>query len=411
MSDAPAKASTPAPDTQTRKGRLLLFALICLLLTGLYGLYWFFIARYSVFTDNAYVQGHVVQVTPLTGGTVVAVNVNDTDPVHAGQPLVRLDPTDAQLALDAAAAELAQTVREVRALYATNRSLKALLGARQADLARLKIEEQRIKDDLARRKNLVGSGAVAAEELQHLAAALRAAGSMLAAGQAALNEAAEQLQKNQTQTAGTEMETHPRVLAAAARYRSAWLNHQRGEILAPLAGTVARRNVQVGQRLNSGMPLMDIVPLDQLWVDANFKESQLARLRLGQEVILKADVYGSSVKYHGRIAGLAAGTGAAFALLPAQNATGNWIKIVQRVPVRVVLDAKELADHPLRVGLSMTAEVDTRDRSGSELDKTAASQQPSITQIYDQQEAAASTRVDEIIGQNLGRRVHLRSAQ
>lgn len=411
MNDASAKTTTPAADAQARKNRLFLFALIILVLAGLYGLYWFFIARYSVFTDNAYVQGHVVQVTPLASGTVVAVNVNNTDQVKAGDTLVRLDPVDAQLALDGAAADLAQTVREVRALFATNHSLTALVSARKADVARVASEEQRIKDDLARRKNLVASGAVAAEELQHLAAALQAASSALTASRAALSEAEEQLNKNRTQTEGTKVQTHPRVLTAATRYRSAWLNQQRGAILAPLAGTVARRNVQVGQRVNSGMPLMDIVPLDQLWVDANFKESQLARLRIGQEVILNADVYGSGVKFHGRIVGLAAGTGAAFALLPAQNATGNWIKIVQRVPVRVVLDARELAEHPLRVGLSMTAEVDTRDQSGSQLETVAASQQPSVTQIFEQQEAAVDARIDAIVGENLGRRVHVRHAR
>ncbi|SMB25899.1 multidrug efflux system [Sterolibacterium denitrificans] len=383
---------------------MIAFTLLCLLLALGYALYWGMVARHKVYTDNAYVQGNVVQVTPLAGGTVVAVNVNDTDQVQAGQVLASLDPLDSRLALDQAEARLAQTVRDTRALYATDKALAALVSARQADVRRSEFERSRLKTDLARRAGLLDAGAVSLEEVQHLRTAVANANALHAAALAALNEAQEQLAKNQTQTAGVEVSRHPRVLAAAASYREAWLAHQRREIVAPVAGTVAQRHVQVGQRVNSGVPIMAIVPLDQVWVDANFKESQLEKLRIGQAVELTADVYGSRRKFHGHVAGLAAGTGAVFSLLPAQNATGNWIKIVQRVPVRIRLDASELIETPLRVGLSMEASIDVRDQSGHAVTDASAGQAASVsaTSVYADLERAADARVEAIIAGNLG---------
>jgi membrane fusion protein (multidrug efflux system) len=393
--------SNPPNPANPRKGRLIAFAVLCLLLGLAYAAYWGMVARHKVYTDNAYVQGNVVQVTPLASGTVVAVNVNDTDQVQAGQVLVSLDPVDSRVTLDQAEARLASTVREVRGLYATDKALAALVSARQADLRRSESERARLKTDLARRASLLDAGAVSVEEVQHLRTAVANADALRTAALAALNEAQEQLVKNQTQTAGVEVAQHPRVLAAAADYRAAWLAYQRREIVAPVAGTVARRNVQVGQKLNAGAPIMAIVPLDELWVDANFKESQLERLRIGQPVVLTADVYGSR-EFHGQVAGLAAGTGAAFSLLPAQNATGNWIKIVQRVPVRIKLDAAELRAAPLRVGLSMEATIDVRDQSGAAVAATGSATPASATKVYDALEQAADARVNAIIAENLG---------
>lgn len=400
-----------------RTGRLIAFGLICVLAALCYGLYWLLIARFTVYTDNAYVQGNVVQITPLISATVVAIHVNDTDHVQAGQLLVQLNPQDVRLALDQADAQLAQTVREVRTLYATNNALAATVNARQADLSRSETDLLRLNADLGRREALAEGGAVSVEELQHLKNAITNAHSTQAAAVASLTEAKEQLVKNQTLTEDIRVENHPRVLAAAVKYREAWLNVKRAGIVAPLSGVVARRSAQVGQRVTIGAPIMAIVPLDQLWVDANFKESQLASLRIGQPATMTADVYGQRVEYHGHIAGFGAGTGAVFSLLPAQNATGNWIKIVQRVPVRIALDAKELAEHPLRVGLSMEATVDIHDQSGpSSGSATAAAEVgkqqavTSSTSVFDDQDKAVDERVNAIVSANLGHRVHLKRA-
>jgi len=393
-----------------RKRRLYLLGLVCLLAVSAYGLYWFLVVRFNVDTDNAYVQGNVVQITPQVGGTVVSIDVNDTDVVKAGQLLVRLDPVDARVALDQAEAQLAQIVREVRSTYASNNALAATVNARQADLARSETDMGRLRGDFARRQPLVDDGAVSVEELQHLETSMANARSVWTAAAAGLAEAREQLSKNESLTEGTTVETHPRVLVAAGKYREAWLAFKRSEIAAPVSGTVARRSVQVGQRLASGVPIMSIVPLDQLWVDANFKESQLESLRVGQPVHLTADVYGRRMEYRGRVAGLGAGTGSAFSLLPAQNATGNWIKIVQRVPVRIALDAKELADHPLRVGLSMEVQVDIHDQSGPSVVEAASSGAVASTNVFDDLDKAVDERVNAIVSANLGHKVQLKRA-
>jgi len=366
---------------------------------------WHWVAgRHQQDTDNAYVAGNVVQITPQVGGTVVAIMADDTDVVKAGQLLVKLDPTDARVALEQAEAQLAQTVREVRTLFANNGTLSAQIHLREADLARVQSDLARAQDDVNRRAPLVADGAVGKEEFQHATAQLSAAKSAVAAAQAAALAAKEQLIASQTQTEGTSVEQHPNVQRAAAKLREAYLAVQRAELVAPLAGTVARRGVQVGQRVAAGSPLMALVALDQLWVDANFKESQLQSLRIGQPAELQADVYGKKVVFHGRIAGLGAGTGAAFALLPAQNATGNWIKIVQRVPVRITLDPKELAEHPLRVGLSMEVNVDTSEQSGPTLAE-ARTAPVAATTVFETQQRAADAEVRRIIATSLGRKV------
>jgi len=389
--------NTPNPNTlpqeDTRKRRLLLLGTACVIAAVAYGAYWALVARYKVDTDNAYVQGNVVQVTPQVGGTVIAIDADDTDAVKVGQMLVRLDPVDARVALDQAEAQLAQTVREVRAIFINDTALAATVNVRQADL-------ERLNADLGRRQGLVDGGAVSVEELQHLQTAITNAKS-------ALTEAKEQLARNTALTEGATVETHPRVLAAAGKYREAWLAFKRAGIAAPVAGTVARRSVQVGQRVASGVPIMAIVPLDQLWVDANFKESQLESLRVGQPVTLTADVYGHHTEYKGKVVGLGAGTGAAFSLLPAQNATGNWIKVVQRVPVRIALDAQELTAHPLRVGLSMEVTVDVHDQSGQPVAEASRSGPVASTDVFDDLTKAADEKVNAIVSANLGRKVSL----
>lgn len=367
-----------------------------------YGAYWALVLNHYESTDNAYVQGNVVQLTPQLGGTVVAINADDTDKVKAGQVLVKLDPADAQVALDQAEAQLAQTVREVRTLYANNSTLKAQIALREADLARAKSDEARAQDDVARRSPLVATGAVGKEEFNHSTATLSAAKSSVAAAQSAVVAAREQLSSNQTLTEGTAVDQHPNVMRAAARVREAYLALHRTELLAPVDGFVAKRSVQLGQRVQAGAPLMSVIALNQVWVDANFKESQLTNLRIGQPVTLRADVYGKKVEYNGKIEGLGAGTGSAFSLLPAQNATGNWIKVVQRVPVRIALDPKELQDHPLRVGLSMDAKVDISQTGGAMLADGSSNSAVAQTSVFYDNNSAADAEVRKIIAANGG---------
>lgn len=353
-----------------------------------YAAYWAIHLRYLQSTDDAYVGGNIVQITPQIAGTVVAVGADDTAFVKAGQTLVRLDQADAQVALEQAEAQLGRAVREVRSLFATSGQLQAAVTMRQSDVAKA-------KEDLARRERLAGSGAISKEDVQHARDAARSA-------EAALVAAQQELAANRARVDRTTVENHPDVKNAAARVHDAYLNYARTALPAPVAGYVAKRSVQLGQRVTPGMPLMAVIPLDQVWVDANFKEAQLAAMRVGQPVELTADIYGSKVIYHGRVAGFGAGTGAAFALLPAQNATGNWIKIVQRVPVRIVLDRRELAEHPLQIGLSMQVEVDTHERGGERLPQIAQSTVYS-TDVFHSIEELADTRVRAVIAANEGR--------
>ena len=356
MSAAPDAPKPPLSATGRRRALWLLAALVLLGAAG-WGVYWMSVLRHIASTDNAYVQAPLVQITPLVEGTVVEVLADDTDRVAAGQTLVRLDPTDARLALQRSQAALAQAVRELRVLRAQDGSLDAQTQLKRAEVERARAEAARAADDLTRRRALGDSGAISDEEMKHAEAALTAARSALAAAQSAQAAAEQQALGNRALTAGARIEDHPSVQRAAAALREAWLTLRRSELRAPQAGQVARRTVQVGQHVAAGAVLMSLIPLDKVWVEANFKEVQLRRMRIGQPVTLFADAYGSQVEYHGRIAGIGAGTGAAFALLPAQNATGNWIKVVQRVPVRVELLDGPLAEFPLRVGLSMQATV------------------------------------------------------
>ncbi|MDR1967700.1 MAG: efflux RND transporter periplasmic adaptor subunit [Burkholderiaceae bacterium] len=386
-----------------RKRALTAVASVVALAAIGWGLYdWLVLSHYEE-TDNAYVQGNVIQITPQVGGTVTAIFVDETEPVQAGQPLVRLDPADADVALAQAEAALGQAVRQVRTLYVNNASLGAQVKLREADVTKARTLLATAQQDLARRQSLSSGGAVSGEELAHAHDQVTAAQSALDAAEAGVTAAREQLSSNQALTDGTPVELHPSVQAAAAKLREAWLAVHRTELPAPVSGYVGKRSVQLGQRVAPGAPLMTLVPLDQLWVDANFKENQLREIRVGQPVTLTADVYGSKVKYQGSVAGLGIATGAATALLPAQNATGNWIKVVQRVPVRVTLDAQQIKAHPLRVGLSMQARVNVSDLSGAELAAAPRAEPIAQTQVYAQADDGSDALVRKIIEQNMGK--------
>ncbi|MEO8924313.1 MAG: HlyD family efflux transporter periplasmic adaptor subunit [Caldimonas sp.] len=404
VTPAPPPVSEPSPANGNGRRRVALLGIAgVVLLAGIaYGTYWALVLNHYESTDNAYVQGNVVQLTPQVAGTVISIAADDTDFVKAGQLLVKLDPADARVALDQAEAQLAQAVRETRTLYVNNGTLKAQIAAREADLGRAQSDLSRAQDDVSRRQPLVATGAVGKEEFDHATAQLAAAKTTLTAAQSGAAAAREQLASNQSLTEGVPVDQSPNVLRAAARVREAYLALRRVDLLAPIDGYVARRSVQLGQRVQAGTPLLSVVALKDVWVDANFKESQLRNLRIGQPVELQADVYGKKVGYHGTIEGLGAGTGAAFALLPAQNATGNWIKIVQRVPVRIGLDPREVAAHPLRVGLSMDAKADVSKTEGRMLTDASDHATHSSTAVFDDSNAAADADVKKIIAANVG---------
>ena len=402
-SPAAAPALAPAPNGNKRRRALTGLAAVVVLAGGAWGLYEWLVASHYETTDNAYAQGNVIQITPQMPGTVMAILADDTDFVKAGQPLVRLDPADAKVALEQSEAALAQAVRQARTLYANNGSLAAQVTLRQSDIVKAQSDIARAQDDLRRRQALTGNGAVSKEELDHAETTLANARSALAAAQAGVLAAREQLASNQSLTEGTSVAQHPSVLAAAARVREAWLGTRRAELPAPVDGYVARRTVQLGQRVAAGTPMMSIVPLDQLWVDANFKEVQLRNIRIGQPVKLTADLYGKKIEYDGKVSGLGVGTGAAFALLPAQNATGNWIKVVQRVPVRIALTPEQLKANPLRVGLSMDAEIDVTQKDGRSLADAPRVTPLAQTQVYSAVDNGADAEVERIIAANLGR--------
>ena len=365
---------------------LTVILVVALLAGGGYGVYWVRYARYVDYTDDAYVNGNVVQTTPRISGTVVAIDANNTDFVEQGQPLVRLDPTDAKVALQQSEAQLARTVRRVRNMFATSDSLQANVQVRRTALAE-------VESDYARRARLASTGAISREDLQHAQDAVRSA-------QAALVAAQQQLAANRALVDDTTVANNPAVRNAAAAMHAAYLTYARTVLPAPVSGFVAKRDVQLGEQVAPGAPLMSVVPLSQVWVDANFKESQLADMRVGQAVRLISDLYGNGVVFHGHVIGFGAGTGSAFSLLPAQNATGNWIKIVQRVPVRVALDPKELAAHPLQIGLSMKAYVDVRHDDAPRLPEVASTAADDSTDVFRTADAKAEQMVRQIIAAN-----------
>jgi membrane fusion protein (multidrug efflux system) len=383
------KASDNTQDTSNsrkRKVMLVVLAIVVILAgVGVWGYHEFY-GRWNESTDDAYVNGNVVEITPLVTGTVVSIGADDGDLVHEGQVLINFDPNDAEVGLQSAQANLARTVRQVRGLYSNVDGMKAQVNAQQAEV-------QKAQDNFNRRKNLAAGGAISQEELSH-------ARDDLTSAQNALANAKQQLKTTSALVDDTVVSSHPDVMSAAAQLRQAYLNNSRSTLIAPVTGYVAKRSVQLGQRVQPGTALMAVIPLDQLWIDANFKETQLRDMRIGQPVDIEADLYGSDVKFSGTIDSLGAGTGSAFALLPAQNATGNWIKIVQRVPVRIHINAEELAKHPLRVGLSTQVDVNLRDQSGPVLAQQPPQKASFSTNVYDRQLAEADAMITQLIHDN-----------
>ena len=382
-----------------------------------YAGYWYLYGSVHASTDDAYVGGNVVQVTPQIEGTVVAVNADDTRLVHEGDVLVRLDAADTDVKLASAEAALADAVRSVRGLYANSAQAQAGIAQRvadqrkaESDLAAAQAEVQKAQAEYRRREALAQQNFVSPENVLTAKTTLEAAVAQrdsahaaVAQAQASISAAQQQLRAASGLVDNTSLEDHPRVRAAAAKVKEAYLDSERVAIRAPVSGYVAKRSVQVGQRVAPGTPLMAVVPGDQMWVDANFKEGELKDVRIGQPVRLVSDLYGRDVVFHGKVAGLGLGTGSAFSLLPAQNASGNWIKIVQRVPVRVALDPAELDAHPLRIGLSVTATVDTKDRSGNVLAPQSGTGPRYETSVYAEQAKAADALIAKIIAENAGR--------
>ena len=376
-----------AKDPAKRSRALLIVAAIFVLAGITWLLLWIFVFSTREKTDNAYVGGNQVALSSQVPGTVVAILTDDTQHVTAGQVLVKLDPTDADVKLRQASSTLAQAVRQVRQQNESVSAADATVASREVDL-------RKAQADLKRHLPLVAAQAESPETVQHMR-------DSVAQAQAALNAANAQAQSARAAVEGTDIANNPNVMQARANFRAAWIAAQRNTIVAPVSGYVAQRSVQLGASITPGQQLMTIVPLHDLWVDANFKENQLRHLRIGQPVKISTDLYGGSAEYHGKVIGLGAGTGSVFSLLPAQNATGNWIKVVQRVPVRIALDNKELDQHPLRVGLSADVTVDITNDKGPML-ASAPTQAPAETSVYDQVAARADAEADKVIRANLG---------
>jgi membrane fusion protein (multidrug efflux system) len=360
-------------------------------------IYHFMIGQYHVKTKDAYVNGNLIRLAPQVSGTVTEITTDQTQPVTRGQLLVRLDPNDTDVSLAQAKANLGQTVRDVAQLFAQEQRDEAAVSAAEAQLTLA-------NQNLTRDQGLIKAHGVSQENLErdqenarNAAAGVRQARAALAATKAAVS--------------GTQPETHPRVLQAEANLRSAWLARSRTRVLAPISGYVVRRSVQLGQQVNPASEMIAIAPLSDVWIDANFKETELEKIRIGQPVEVSTDVYGSHFTYHGKVLGLTAGTGAALAILPTENATGNWIKIVQRLPVRIGLDPRELRDHPLYLGLSTSINVDVHDLSGASLSQRPVWPAAMQTDVYTGQDAGLDAEIQRILSDNLGRPAIAATAQ
>jgi membrane fusion protein (multidrug efflux system) len=374
------------PRTSKRKRNFIIFIIILVLIAAGCLAWYLLYARFYETTDDAYVNGNQVALTPQIGGTVTQVTADEGDFVEKGQPLVLLDPSDTEIALQQAEANLANTVRQVRGLYSTADNYRAQVAAKQVAL-------QTAQNDYARRQKIFSTGAIAVEDLSHYRDAVASAQSDLAAAQQALRT-------NLAMVDDTVIDSHPEIKTAVATLRQRYLDNSRTTIVAPVSGYVAKRAVQLGMRVSSGTTLLAIVPLNEVWVDANFKESQMNAMRLGQKVTLNADLYGDKIEYHGTIESLGIGTGSAFSLLPAQNASGNWIKIVQRLPVRITLDPHDMQKHPLRIGLSMNARVDIRNVDGHLLPQQTVSAPRFTTDVYQDSLEEADKLVAKILHDN-----------
>lgn len=386
MSDLPAAVEQPKGNGK-RRVILGVIAVVFILAGSGWYLLWLFVFSQREVTNDAYVNGNQVTVSAQVPGTVIAVLADDTQRVDAGQVLVKLDQTDAQVNLAKAKSALANAVRQVRQQTAKASQYDAGIAARKLDLARAQA-------DLQRRQPLLADKAIAAEEVAHAREAVDTA-------KAALDLATREAAASHALVDGTNVGDNASVLQAKAQFREAWINNERNAIVTPVGGYVAQRNVQVGARVQPGQALLTVIALHDLWIDANFKESQLAHIRIGQPAKVESDLYGGSVEYQGKVVGLGAGTGSSFALLPAQNASGNWIKVVQRVAVRIELDPRQLEKSPLRVGLSTSVNVDTHDRNGRVLASTSANAAVAQTDVYARDFAKAEAEADAIVAANL----------
>jgi len=375
------------PTNGKRRRILLLIALIFIVLGALWAVYWVLIVSKRERTDDSYINGNKVVISAQVSGTVIAVLADDTQRVNAGQVLVRLEPVDADTNLSRASSALAQVVRQVRQQKATAEQYDSVIETRKLELARA-------TEDLAKREPLLADRAIAPEEVRH-------ARESVALAQAALTQAERQSKSSHALVDGTDVPDNPSVLQAKAAFRDAWIAAQRNAVVAPVTGYVAERSVQLGQHIQAGQALMTVIPLNALWVDANFKEVQLRHIRIGQPAEVRSDLYGGTFIFHGHVQGMSAGTGAAFSLLPPQNASGNWIKVVQRVPVRIQIDDSDLAKSPLRVGLSATVTVDTTSRQGPVLAMDSSDTPVGNTQVYTQDLRQADAEADAVVRRNL----------
>lgn len=380
--------TAPSAKNLLRKRALLGLTTLFLAAGVAYGAYWYLELRHYQNTDDAYVTGDIVPINPRVTGSVTAIMADNTDKVLAGQPLVKLDATDSQLALEQAETQLAETVRNTHKLMVDVGQLQANVQARQVALSQA-------MSDLTRFSALGRSDAISQQELQHAQDSVKQA-------QAELSAAQQQLLATQALVLNTPLAQQPAVQHAMQVVKQAWINLQRTTLVSPSNGYVAKRSVQLGSYVTPGTPLMAVIPLHSVWVDANFKETQLQNMRIGQPVTLVSDFYGDDVVYHGTVEGLSAGTGSAFSLLPPQNATGNWIKVVQRLPVRIRLTPQELEQHPLRIGLSMTVTVNTLDRDGNELATSIKQDAHSATDALQVNMQPIEQRIATILQQNQG---------
>ena len=395
--NSPVTSPTPTPvvseKTGKRKKFFTLFFLTLLLLGAGYVAYYYLVLNHFETTDDAYVGGDMVMVNAQVGGTVTQISASDNQGVETGQTLLTLDSADSEVALAEAQARLGEAVRQVQQQMGSVKEAQAAMGSRQTEVLRA-------QGDLQRRLKLQGTEAISGEEIEHAKLAVQAALAAQELGQ-------QQLKKALANVSGTQISNHPSVLRAKAAYVQAYLALQRGAVVAPVSGTVAKRTVQVGQKLAAGAPLMAVIPLNSVWVDANFKEPQLRKIRPGQTVTLSTDVYGSDVVYHGKVVSISAGTGGSFSLLPPQNATGNWIKVVQRIPVRIALDKAELKANPLRLGMSTDVKVDVSsgasgaaanaDGKGAAIAASGAAASDQKTAIFDQLLIKAQAQADAIV--------------
>jgi len=384
-----AQAPVPQPETpdgkpRARRRALLILGVIAAIALIVWAVFHFLLAKPEQETDDAYVAGDVVAITARDPGQITVIHADNTQTVKAGDPLLDLDPATADVALASAEAELARAVRSTRADISK-------VGESGAAVVQARAQLSAASADYARRQGAAAQGAISGEELAHAADAVKVA-------RANLTLARSQQTQSRSAVEGTNTSTNPAVMAAIAAYRRAAITRSHMHIIAPTDGVVAQRTVQIGQQVAPGTPLMAVVPLDKVWVDANFRETQLKDLRIGQPATVTADMYGGDTVFHGHVIGVGAGSGNAFALLPPQNASGNWIKIVQRVPVRIGLDANELTRDPLRVGLSVNVTVDTANLSGARLGRPAA--QAYGRKATDGSDPAVEAKIRQIIAAN-----------